>query len=100
MRCATALIAAAVAIGAAAAPGGDLAASQRGAKPRLVTRPQPAVCTSDLGAGVKTRRRFCAVIIATLLATAKLNDVEPFAYGLGSWRGVSRLWLSRRRRRT
>lgn len=65
MRCATALIAAAVAIGAVAAPGGDLGASQRGAKPRLVTRPQPAVCTSDLGAGVKTRRRFCDVIIAT-----------------------------------
>ena len=48
-------------------PGGDLAAWQRGAttKPRVVTRPQPAVCASDLGAGVKTRRRFCDVIIAT-----------------------------------
>ena len=47
-------------------PADTLAAAQRStAKPRLVTRPQPAVCASDLGAGVKTRRRFCDVIIAT-----------------------------------
>ena len=51
---------------AATAPAVTLSAAQRGtAKPRLVTRPQPAVCASDLGAGVKTRRRFCDVIIAT-----------------------------------
>ena len=48
------------------APEATLAAGQRSpAKPRQLTRPQPAVCASDLGAGVKTRRRFCDVIIAT-----------------------------------
>ena len=67
MRAMALVVAAAVACVFGGAVSGVAAASgQRGtAKPRTVTRPQPAVCTSDLGAGVKTRRRFCDVIIAT-----------------------------------
>ena len=66
MRAIAILVAAVAACAFTGAPAATLDAGQRGtSKPRLVTRPQPAVCTSDLGAGVKTRRRFCDVIIAT-----------------------------------
>ena len=66
MRAMALMVAAAVACGLVGGVPTLDAAVQRGtAKPRLVTRPQPAVCSSDLGAGVKTRRRFCDVIIAT-----------------------------------
>ena len=67
MRAIVMIVAAVAACGfAGLAPDATLAAGQRSpARPRQVTRPQPAVCASDLGAGVKTRRRFCDVIIAT-----------------------------------
>ena len=64
----------------AAAVSAAMPADQRGAARSTVTRAVTnAACASDLGAGLKTRRRFCDVIIASTARESVSVAIPPHA---------------------